>query len=466
MQDQLLASIPAVGLVCVTVGTLMAVAFVPDDHRPAGAMLVPALNLVIVLLAAPILSTVRSPSSVFRAEYLIMIGLTYWILLDLLQAAYDLERVSRPAVVTALGLVGLFAAGVWIAMLHRAWRLPRIVSHAARVEIGTDLLYAMTIFCGIITLFRFALPCNFDVFLMFESLLGNRWAAPWARGATGGWDAFIEHLQYFGYLLPSMTVLLAHRMKGWTNYQVITSLILSLTVELFLMQGGGRRILGVTVGSAAICWVLLKGEKVRLVTLVVPATVAVILLIVMQTILQYRGVGYGKILEQEEVERARHLHVDDNFFRMAQITDIIPDHHPHTYEKPFVWAAIRPIPRALWPGKPLDSGFDLPGQVGVVGTSLTCSVLGEFYMSFGWPMVLLGGWMFGRLAGMCDQLLVDRSTSSGVLMFAISAMAIFAGLRSIIELVLMSYMLLAWLGLVTLFNLQPARNDRGDLSKR
>jgi len=36
----------------------------------------------------------------------------------------------------------------------------------------------------------------------------ERWAAPWGRGQLGGWDAFLDHLQYFGYLLPVLTVVI------------------------------------------------------------------------------------------------------------------------------------------------------------------------------------------------------------------------------------------------------------------
>ena len=51
---------------------------------------------------------------------------------------------------------------------------------------------------------------------------------------------------------------------------------------------------------------------------------------------------------------------------------------------------------------------------------------------------------------MCNRLLTAGNKPGRILMYALAAMAIFAGLRSLIELVLMSYMLLAWLGLVTL----------------
>ena len=212
----------------------------------------------------------------------------------------------------------------------------------------------------------------------------------------GGWDAFIDHLAFFGYLLPTLTVLLAHRVRSWVRPTVLTSLALAVLVTLFLAQSGGRRIIGVTWGAAMICWVLLRVRTVRLRTLLIPGIGIALLLVVMQLILEYRDIGYDRMFKGEPKEASfHHLHVDDNFLRLAQTIEFIPDRYPFVYEKMLVWVLIRPIPRVFWPGKPLDPGFTVSDAVGAKGTSLTCSALGELYMSFGWPAVLLGGWLFG-----------------------------------------------------------------------
>ena len=67
------------------------------------------------------------------------------------------------------------------------------------------------------------------------------------------------HLKYFGYVLPSLTVLLAHR-EGWVRPKAIVSTILSIIMVVFLAQEGGRRVIGVIVGAALITWLLLQGR--------------------------------------------------------------------------------------------------------------------------------------------------------------------------------------------------------------
>src|SRR5436190_1316412 len=64
----------------------------------------------------------------------------------------------------------------------------------------------------------------------------------------------------------------------------------------------------------------------------------------------------------------------------------------------------RPVPRVFWPGKPIDPGFDLPAIVGMKGVSLSTSIIGEWYITFGWIAVVIGAWLHGRLARTVNQL--------------------------------------------------------------
>jgi hypothetical protein len=56
------------------------------------------------------------------------------------------------------------------------------------------------------------------------------------------------------------------------------------------------------------------------------------------------------------------------------------------------------VPRIVWPGKPIDPGFDLPSMLGMKGVSLSSSIIGEWYISYGWLAMLFGAWLHGRMA--------------------------------------------------------------------
>ena len=102
-------------------------------------------------------------------------------------------------------------------------------------------------------MFNYAYATGFDLPRMFSYLGEPRWSAPWGRGQLGGWDAFLDQMQYFGYVLPSLTALLIAR-RGFT-FGAWLSILMSGLMLAFLSQGGGRRIIGVTVGAAIIVWV-------------------------------------------------------------------------------------------------------------------------------------------------------------------------------------------------------------------
>ena len=141
---------------------------------------------------------------------------------------------------------------------------------------------------------KFAVPCNFNVFEMVHYLGQERWSAPWGRGQLGGWDAFLDHLQYFGYLLPVLTVVIGRR-AGLRNLRTVVCVGMSVVMSLFLAQGGSRRVIGVVAGMALILWVL-DQRRLRIKHLLTTVFAIVALLIALQVMLEYRNVGLSVLV--------------------------------------------------------------------------------------------------------------------------------------------------------------------------
>lgn len=446
---------PLLGILTIVLGVVGAIAALPDDVTAAGAVRLPALILAVALCLVPFLQAFRHPTALLRAEHILVMSPVFWLLLDPIQGSYDLPGIGPGDVAQTFLAIGLFAAGVWLAQLGRPWVLPRFVRVAATKELSSNTLFAIGVVAFGLAFCRFAIPAQFDLPFMIKSLGGGRWSAPWSRGELGGADAFLDHLSYFGYLIPSLAVLLARRV-GWTNLRTLILLALGGTIALFLAQGGGRRIVGVIFGSAAIVWYLGQhsGHWRKLIGL---ALILAVLLAVLGLMLDYRNVGLRAIwdsgLREEVVANDATgevlIRVDDNFLRLAQMTIIFPELHPYTTWHYALWVVSRPVPRLLWPGKPIDSGFSLPEFLGPFGASLSSSVIGELIMAGGLIAVALGGYFYGRLAGALSGLLRTGGYGGELLVFGIGALALFAGMRSMIELVLMSYGILAWAVLVS-----------------
>jgi len=443
---------PVAGIVSVMIATVAAVVTVPADPEPRGALFFPGLLMSIGLAYVPVMTAIRHPKSILRGENLLVLSPIFWLLFDLLQGAYEPTGITPAETKMSFIAIGVFVLGVWFAAIPRPWRMPTVVMRSVSHEISANALFVLIVIAFGLGMLRFAIPCDFDFFTMIHYLGEPRWNAPWSREMLGGRDAFLDHLVYFGYLLPGLTVLLANRL-GWLNTRTLAAVVFSVAIAAFLSQGGGRRIIGIIFGMAIILWILML-PRVRLRNVAVVVACVAALLFFMQFMIEYRLLGFRAALEENEERKATPMaeeeaeelfHVDDNFYRLVQVIQLVPNNYPFVYAKHVYWMLVRPVPRVFWPGKPVDGGFNLADAVGETGITLTMSAIGESYMSGGLWAVLIGGLLFGRLAGMASTLLGRATTPGALLVYSVSMMALFAGMRSAVELVLTSYVILAWI---------------------
>lgn len=438
------ASLTILACCSIGLGTLFAIFNVPDDIGEASALFTAAMLMTIGLLMPVVLQLRFDLNAILRIQNLLTLGVVYWLLLDLLQSAYAFDFVTPDDVRFSFGVIGAFSAGIWLGSSGRGWSLPRRVVVTAGREFTTDTLFRACFIAFVLGMSKFVIASGFDLEAMWIGLGSSRWEAPWGRGDLGGADAILDHMQYFGYILPSLCVLMA-RQVGWLDRRVLVGLILSIVILAFLSQSGGRRIIGVVVGAGLFTWMAAK-PKLELQTIIGSVSIIALLLMFMQLMLQYRGIGFSEFGKSDSPERVyMHLHVDDNFLRLTQLIAIYPQDLDYVWHQPFFHALMLPIPRVLWPGKPLGPGFDLPGQLGMSGVSLSCSIVGELYVSFGIFAVILGGWILGRLCGMWNKILLLPYGTSRPLMYGLGLMALFTGMRSAQALVQMSYIILAWM---------------------
>ncbi|MEM7407780.1 MAG: O-antigen polymerase [Pseudomonadota bacterium] len=446
------------GVVATITGTALAVLALPGDTRDADGMILPAAIMTCGLGLAPVLASLQHSRALLRMEYLLPFGLVYWLLLDLLQGAGELGEVTAEGVESAFIAIGVFGVGIYAAACGGPWTLPRAIRHSAVSLIGPRTLFALCCTCFALGMFQFAYAAGFDPLAMVFYAGTSRWMAPWSSGRLGGWAQLISHLTYFGYLVPALAVTLGIRI-GWSRLATCIAVLMAIVILVFLAQGGGRRVIGVMAGAALVVWILAQPYLDLRRVLVILTSCAVILLS-MEVMLEYRTKGLSVFLSEWDVplDEGR-VHVDDNLLRLAQTIEIIPAKHDYVYEKQLVYAAVRPIPRAIWPGKPTGPGFNLGEFLGTPWVSLSSSTVAEWYSIGGFLTVLLGGLAYGSLAraGSALWLVTDRPV--GRLVYGVYAMALFAGLRSMLDLVLMSYMLLGWMVVWWLFvgRHRPAR---------
>lgn len=448
-----LRSFPFFSLFSTLLGLCVALVLVPEDLEPAASLKPSALALSIGILSGPALATARSFKSFFLAEHLISLSPIYWLLLDLIQGSFTLIGLSQSQARTAFLAIGLFNIFFWLATLRQFIPTPTWLSRSTHQRYSGRTLFAFTTVAFLVGVFKFAYPCRFNPVEIAYYLTQDRWSAPWVRGDFGGWEAFIEHMQYFGYALPALLVMLASKI-GWTKWQSLSAFLMTLIMLAFMIHSGSRRIVGVMLGIAVIIWILNRRSITKGSVFAIVLTSAS-LLFLMELMVNTRTTGLEKLKAMSEAERAQltavsQIHVDDNFLRLTQIIKFIPDYFPYVGGRYITWVLIRPIPRVLWPGKPTDPGFNLPAVLGQEGVSLSCSVIGEFYLCGGMPAVALGGILFGMIAGISSGVLRNGSGDGGLFVYGSLVMSAFAGMRSLIDLLLMGYVVLAWVLITTI----------------
>lgn len=447
---------PVMRLSIILVGTAIGYTLIPADAQPAGAMRYPALALAFALLLVPGIEALKfGIKAALKIRNILLVGIVYWLLGDLIQALYSIEATPQGIGIAYLA-TALFAIAVSLGGSLRLIGLPPGIRRLARVEVTDRMILASAVFCFIAGIFYYVYMANFDLSLIYTALFDRaRFDAPWTRGVLGNADSFVEQLSYFGYLLPLFTAIMYMRSRSFLSAKTIFCAALSAGFLLFLAQGGGRTSIGAIFGSAILVCTLLTRRKVMGFHIVTILAVTFAVQVTMNYIVENRGSGLGAAKVEDWT--FSEIRVDDNFNRLSQTADFVPTFVPYSDLQFFYYTLVRPIPRVLWPGKPVDGGFDLASVLGEEDTSFTISVIGEAYAGFGFPLVFVTGLLFGALARWWEQTLDDRPTSIAVMLYSIGAMALFGAERGFVNIVLLSYPILSLWAAFALIRLGQSR---------
>ena len=136
---------------------------------------------------------------------------------------------------------------------------PRLLLRSATVELSPDILFCLALICFGLGIFKFAYAAGFNPIQMIVFAGAGRWSAPWGAALLGGWGCVLDHMVYFGYLVPVLTVALAGKI-GCLKPRTIILILCSLLLLILLAQGIARRVVGVMAGAPLVTWVLAQSR--------------------------------------------------------------------------------------------------------------------------------------------------------------------------------------------------------------
>lgn len=429
------------GALMIFFGTILAIAAIPFNYQEPHGLLQSSVIMSVALLGPTVFSWKRDLRSLLRGENILMLALVYWVLFEVLQGAFAVYS-TREAVEGVFILLGATGLGFWLgATIGTPWR-PRLLMTEAMRPWATVTVFRLTVVAFTLGIWDFWYRADFSVETMVASLFLPRFASPWQREALGDWSAFSAHLQFFGYTVPALAMLCGLKAGRFHPYTLITAAMAVVTIIVHT-QGGGRRILGILILSALFCW-LIFGRRLTLRRAVILAGSIGLLLAAMQLMLLLRDVGLGEFAAADD--QFGYLHVDGNFVVIAKLLEFVPELYPFVGWDYVSWAIAKPIPRVFWPSKPIDGGFDLAEVMGVPNTTFAISVAGELYLSYGFPAALIGGFVYGRFATIANGLL-EESQGVNPVFPSLALVWLFVGVRSMLEIMLLGYALIALIAL-------------------
>jgi len=293
-------------------------------------------------------------------------------------------------------------------------------------------IFAVCLFLGHL---QMLLAVNFNIFTMIDAFMGPRFSQPWGRNRLGDWRALLYELSMLLYLVPPIAGIIYARRSSYNAFQ-IGLVTLGFAFEMFYGFSSGTRNLFISflvtflIGYA---FAMPKGRQTEMLAVMGGSLAAALVATVMM--LNFRTVGLKEWLagNRPVAEVEKMVHVDMNLFVISQLVATFPKQHPYLgFEVPYL-AIIRPIPRALWPGKPEGMSMSLEQAAGAdsEGWTVAASFVGEAYVAGGMVAVLITGLFFGCGTAWWSRLASSKNSELGILIYASGFFAAAISMRSL-----------------------------------
>ena len=278
------------------------------------------------------------------------------------------------------------------------------------------------------------LAVNFNMIDFFEALVAPRFSQPWGRGRFGDWKALFHELGMLIQLIPPIAgIVFARRQRYALIHLVLVGTIFLFTL-FYGFSTGTRNVFISYLVTFFIGYSFSLAQNRQRELAVISAVCVFLTLFATTFMLQFRTVGLKSYLNGEYVAPLtleRTLYVDYNLYSISRLTEVFPSRQDYLgLEIPYN-ALIRPIPRAMWPGKPEGLSTTIEQAMGQEGLTISATFAGEAYMSGGPWAVLVFGLFFGALTGWWGYLASTRNSELGILIYASGFFAAVISMRSL-----------------------------------
>ncbi len=393
-----------------------------------------ALGTGVGIVLSLIFDFQRGWRNLVRSDIAAILALYFLTLFEFLFPQQEmLALVDGSYIHESLGYLFLAFAGLTIGRhLTSREHIERTPLFSATVK--PSILTGLFVGCFLLGYLHMAVAVDFDFQDWWDAILEPRFFQPWTRGRLGNWKAMLTELGMLLYLLPPLMGVVLARIE---KYPLGSLILMGLGTGITFFYGyssGTRHIFCTYLVTFVIGYLFaVKRDQEKRIFLVAGLSLA-LLFVASQQMLHFREIGLGAYWrgELEEAPSSQSVYVDMNLFTLAQVVGYFPKVHDYLgWEIPYL-ALVRPIPRALWSGKPLGMSVTMEQVVGAgEDYTVAASFVGEAYMSGGWFGVLMTSLFFGSLMGWWNRFGCEENSDWGILIYASGFFSAVISMRSL-----------------------------------
>lgn len=357
-------------------------------------------------------------------------GLTFFEFL-FPQDKFD-DMVERHSVIPAIWAVIVGFLGLAIGRHSFANRRQRTLEIFTRPVRPSQMMVLFT-FAWVVGYLHQFIAVDFDIFEVFNWYLEPRFSQPWGRGKFGDWKALLNELSLFMYLIPPLAGVVFARWKRYSGVQLAYVSVGFAWTLFFGFSSGTRNIFACFLVTFMIGYLFASPRHHTKKVIIVCSLCAISMGLATKFMLDFRQMGlrnyWSNTVWKDKAEDT--LFVDYNLYVICNLVDMFPSRFRFLgWEIPFN-AVVRPIPRAIWPGKPEGISMAIEDALGVEGLTLAASFIGEAYLMDGYWTVFAVGAFFGALAAWWSRMASPNNSDFGILVYASGFFAAVISMRSL-----------------------------------
>jgi oligosaccharide repeat unit polymerase len=396
-----------------------------------------AVGVLVTLVASFAFEARGGLKNLVRPDLVGILALYYLTLYEFLypQPYFDVNMSDIGAVYLALWAVILGFIGIFIGR-HLVPQGNQPFEETLTKPVPPGWLVVILWVSFVIGFMYVLLGVNFDLPKILEAMMRARFDQPWGRGRLGDWKALINELSLLLYLVPPIVGLMFGRAERYSPLNLLLALLAFLWLLFFGFAAGTRTVFAAYLITFLVAFTFSSPPQRRAQVIAVAVICGAMMVMATKVMLEMRTVGLKRWMEGDIsnaiTRQNSSVFVDDNLLAISVLTQYFPKRNQGRYlgfESPYL-ALIRPIPRALWPGKPKSMSVSIEEIFNAKGVTIAATFVGEAYMSGGLLAVIIEGIIMGMLATFWNRLASQKNSELGLLVYSSGFFAVTITMRS------------------------------------